>query len=232
MNSRSRATCYCAASLVLAGLSMNASVRAAASPAAESAFGLTPGTRWTYTRTAGDGRPETIQEKVVALKTVKGHPVAEIQVSSNGSVRYEYLAARPDGLWTYMPLYLGNWAGVNDQWPPTPTFKAGLKKGDSWSWTEIQAVQTAGSKKYDPEDFRLNTTAVVEAVDEPITTPAGTFKVTVVKYDAVSKTFGKRSFRRWISPEAGLVREELLSAKGRIVTELQSYRPGPASPRS
>ena len=67
----------------------------------------------------------------------------------------------------------------------------------------------------------------VEAVGKAIQTAAGTFSVTLVRYDSQSKLFGKVTVRRWISEKAGIVREERTSAKSKQTLELMDFAPGP-----
>lgn len=229
MNKSSRFAAFGAASLFLASISLAAAFTArVTSNINQNSFGLSVGTEWTYKSSRG-GSGDTIHKSVVDMKSIKGNPVAEIKVSTKDYQIWEYMGSRPDGLWRYQASYLNQWPGVNEDWPASLAYKAGLKKGDKWSWSEIVPVQTGGNYKYDPNDFRLNTTAVVEEVGQEITTPAGTFHVTVVKYDAKGKKLQSQSYRRWISDEAGLVKQESLLPNQVDSLELVSFKPGAGS---
>lgn len=197
----------------------------------EASFGLTKGTKWTYSLKSGSGAKIVLTHQVKDMVKVNGIEVAEIEVIHPEYSRFQYRGTSGGGLYDYENLYLGHMRGVNEESTPAPLLAPGIKAGAEWNWVEQKAFQTGGRvTPQQMEEMRRKLTlswhAEVEAVDKDITTPAGTFKALLVRYDAVSEQYGHQTVRRWISPEAGLLKEESGAGEKMTILELTAFSKG------
>ena len=216
---------------LIAAFSMITVAVASGFEAPDATFGLTKGTKMIYDQQLGNGKRVHVAYDVEGLVKVGAQEVADIQVVHPEYAQHQYMAAKDGGLYRYENAYLGNMPGVNEEVSPTVLLKPGATAGSTWTWVERLPFQTGG--RVTPQQtadlarkLTLNWKAEVESVDESVTTPAGTFRVVVVRYESTSEAFGHQTTRRWISSDAGILREEGWKGNDRRTLEMTSITKG------
>jgi hypothetical protein len=173
-------------------------------------YPLAIGTRWSYTVTAPKQKMSLTME---ATKTEKvGDDPCTVVTTRNADgslVGDEDIVVRPDG------IYRASYAGAQLV-PPFCILKFPVTKGETWK----TASSCAGEK--------LAATVTVDAVDQEVTVPAGTFKCVVTSTNDITQN-GQNIGALTISfaKDVGMVKE-VWSMNGLASTiELTSFEAGP-----
>jgi hypothetical protein len=215
-----------AALLGVASISLAVSMTSSTSPSlAQAKFGLDKATQWTYRVTYADGHTEMVKKQTLGVERIQDQDVTEIRVTKGTEGSYEYLGANGSGLYSYQRAYLGDHAGIDLPLVSMPVLESGVKEGSSFSWTYLKPVQTNG-RPVDPEKFRVMTTAEIVSMAKPLANTAGTFNTIVVKYN-IRTSEGNSVSTSWISPEAGLIKQELSAGPIRKLELIEFASGGP-----
>lgn len=178
-------------------------------PVAEPDFGLRIGTKWTYSIQFAEQKAEYSLTVAKAIPE-KTQTVFELHTAVGDRPGYSYRALRSNGLYT-VPNRTMNGAGYLGE-EATPIMIKPFLKGASWKWQAPfrgQVSHDPGGDAPDPKDLAEACKAVIEVLDESVTVPAGTFKCHRILITATSKARGTRTYRDWVSLDAGLVRRSI-----------------------
>lgn len=169
-------------------------------------YGLVDGRAPTYQLAyTGDTR-QTFVATIHQLAPAQGCELFSLQQQRG---RKRFLGASPLGLFEFYPADMEG-LRPDTQSAPTLLLKADPKVGDTWHWVEPFRGQISvgpGDSAPDMSELASDCKATVVAVDERVTTPAGTFKAIHVVTVRTSKRQGETKTDLWVAPNVGIVRE-------------------------
>lgn len=211
-------------------------VPAAAQKPAESwtaYFPLAVGTEWQYHAVfEGQEKPSDYSMKVRRRVPLKdGGACAELVSLIEGRPGgYYYFGLRKDGYYSYHNTYT-NLPGVEES-DPMPQALFPPKKGKTWTWHEAYRGQISvpeGEEAPDTSQWGSDCAATLEALDAPITVPAGKYKAMRIRVVCKNEHSGDWEETRWYAKGVGLVRQEgqtFHPGGGKYVIELTAFKPG------
>ncbi|HYC77941.1 MAG TPA: hypothetical protein VEI02_09970 [Planctomycetota bacterium] len=193
-------------------------------------FPLLPGATWRGV--TGDG-PRTedviaVRDVVTGVDGLDGGPCWEVFTIRGETHRYSYLQVRPDGVYRRRNRYLGSLRGVDPDRPAEPVLRDPLHAGASWSFEGEVTYQISGDAEPPPrEACRYVEKAVVEALDDPVETPAG--KMSCLRLRRTWTGAMKRgATTEWYAPHVGLAKVVVDALDGAPATSwtLVGFKPG------
>jgi hypothetical protein len=185
-----------------------------ATPAAERLLPLATGRRWTYEVSEDGGAATTKATTVEALEDVGGTKAGTIayrvRTEKTDGVTVSWQEDTCDGVVRHREQSFDR-AGVieSDQYyvpgkPRVDDTAAHRAAGASWvtEYTEVEQDPVTGAIETRSKADRWT----VEAVDEEITVPAGTYRA--IRIHRVGEEDGQAEKRYWFAPGVGKLREE------------------------
>ena len=196
--------------LAVAGAGLTSEAPAAAPPPG-AYFPLAPGWIWTF-RTHGG--PD-VTMRVSGRHTVDGQVCGVIETVINGFVtQAECYRVTADGVYAYQRSYP---AGTVVLTPPQPVMTAPVRAGRTWRWNGRLGDQEVTM------DFTW-------AQEEPVTTPAGTFKAMQLYFATAPGSEMQLQTWRWFAAGVGMVKEDTVIGQGgttrRVYAELNKVVKG------
>lgn len=193
---------------------------------------LAPGGRWTYACASPAADAVERTEEVVMTVAVKTPGEVYELRTKHGREGFAYRGYRPDGVYDWRNALLGGLRGVATTDEPDPLLLDPVVAGRSWTRDGELSVQTEGD--VDPgslPDMKFKSTWTIEAVDESVVVPAGTFScVRVLRTDRGAHWSNET--RSWFAVGVGLVQSTLRSQWNADVTtrtdRLTAFAPGAA----
>lgn len=208
---------------------------AAAAPAADSPAAWLPlgaCARWTWRMKFTPGSEVVKSAEAVKTVDLPGAACWELRDVQGAYQSWNYEGTKADGVYVWRNAYLGGMRGVDRSDPPRRVLAFPPKAGFVWTWTEEGSVQIHGDAEPPPADeLRSHLRAEIEAIDDPVTVPAGTYAAARVRMTSTSRYFGSHEEVSWWARGVGLVKRERRTTSGESassVQELVSFTPAPA----
>ena len=172
---------------------------------------LATGGRWTYACASPGGEAVERTEEVTMTVPVGGPGLVYELRTRHGRDGYAYRGYRNDGVYDWRNALLGGLRGVSATAEPDPLLLDPIAAGRSWTRDGVLSVQTEG--EVDPAslpDMKFKSTWTIEALDEQVVVPAGTFAcVRVLRTDRGGHWSNET--RSWFAAGVGLVQSTLTS---------------------